>query len=64
MQKVDTLKQQDAEQLVRFAGKSGVHLPSEESEGSEEPKEYSSLLEDDQLKEVSGGWNPWGPIFP
>lgn len=57
-EKMDTLKQQDTEQLVRLAGKSEVRLTSEES------KEYSSLLEDDQLKEVSGGWNPRGPIFP
>ena len=46
------------EKFVTLARETGFQITQEDCEEAMKP------LNDDDMENVSGGWNPWGPIFP
>ena len=57
-EKLDAAQKEYEEKVVTLARKTGFQITQEACEEAMKP------LNDDDMENVSGGWNPWGPIFP
>lgn len=57
-EKLDAAQKEYEEKFVTLARENGFQITQEDCEEAMKP------LNDDDMENVSGGWNPWGPIFP
>lgn len=57
-EKLDAAQKEYKEKFIELALETGFQITPEDCVEAMKP------LNDDDMEHVSGGWNPWGPIFP